>query len=118
MGIFLATIAGSMPQFGLLLMLVLFPLQILAGGLTPVENMPAVLRTLMSLAPDTSQLTLKSPNWLPLPSKHHHVKSVEQGARRHLTALCARHDGLIVCPTSPSDPRSMSNLTLCQTSTQ
>ncbi|MGV0912137.1 ABC transporter permease [Martelella sp. FOR1707] len=58
LGIFLATIAGSMPQFGLLLMLVLFPLQILAGGLTPVENMPAVLRTLMSLAPDTHFVAL------------------------------------------------------------
>jgi ABC-2 type transport system permease protein len=58
LGIFLATIAGSMPQFGLLLMLVLFPLQILAGGLTPVENMPQGLRLLMSLAPDTHFVAL------------------------------------------------------------
>ena len=58
LGIFLATIAGSMPQFGLLLMLVLFPLQILAGGLTPVENMPEGLRFLMSLAPDTHFVSL------------------------------------------------------------
>ncbi len=53
LGIFLATLAGTMPQFGLLLMLVLFPLQILAGGLTPAENMPALLRYTMQLAPDT-----------------------------------------------------------------
>lgn len=58
LGIFLATIAGSMPQFGLLLMLVLFPLQILAGGLTPVENMPDVLRLVLSLAPDTHFVSL------------------------------------------------------------
>lgn len=58
LGILLATIAGSMPQFGLLLMLVLFPLQILAGGLTPVENMPYGLRILMSAAPDTHFVSL------------------------------------------------------------
>lgn len=58
LGILLATIAGSMPQFGLLLMLVLFPLQILAGGLTPVENMPQGLRILMSAAPDTHFVSL------------------------------------------------------------
>ena len=58
LGILLATIAGSMPQFGLLLMLVLFPLQILAGGLTPVENMPDGLRMLMSAAPDTHFVSL------------------------------------------------------------
>lgn len=58
LGILLATIAGSMPQFGLLLMLVLFPLQILAGGLTPVENMPQGLRMLMSATPDTHFVSL------------------------------------------------------------
>jgi len=58
LGILLATVAGSMPQFGLLLMLVLFPLQILAGGLTPVENMPDALRWAMSAAPDTHFVSL------------------------------------------------------------
>ncbi|MDF3904343.1 ABC transporter permease [Paracoccus sp. AS002] len=53
MGIFLATVAGSMPQFGLLLMLVLFPLQVLSGGMTPRESMPDVIQALMSLAPNT-----------------------------------------------------------------
>ncbi|GJQ57145.1 MAG: membrane protein [Rhodocyclaceae bacterium] len=38
MGIFMATMARSMPQFGLLLMLVLMPLQILSGGITPRES--------------------------------------------------------------------------------
>lgn len=58
LGIFLATIAGSMPQFGLLLILVLFPLQILAGGLTPPESMPDGIRILMSVAPDTHFVSL------------------------------------------------------------
>lgn len=53
MGIFLATIAGSMPQFGLLLMLVLLPLQILSGGMTPRESMPDVIQWIMSAAPNT-----------------------------------------------------------------
>ncbi|TGT02589.1 hypothetical protein EN856_36775, partial [Mesorhizobium sp. M8A.F.Ca.ET.213.01.1.1] len=43
MGIFLATIAGSMPQFGLLLMMVLLPLQVLSGGVTPRESMPLAI---------------------------------------------------------------------------
>lgn len=58
LGILLATIAGSMPQFGLLLMLVLFPLQVLAGGMTPVENMPTAIRLFMTAAPDTHFVSL------------------------------------------------------------
>lgn len=53
MGIFLATIAGSMPQFGLLLMLALFPLEALSGGMTPRESMPAFIQMLMLAAPNT-----------------------------------------------------------------
>lgn len=53
MGIFLATIAGAMPQFGLLLMLVLLPLQLLSGAVTPRESMPEVIQTIMLAAPNT-----------------------------------------------------------------
>lgn len=53
MGIFLATIARSMPQFGLLLMLVLLPLQILSGGVTPRESMPEFVQLIMLAAPTT-----------------------------------------------------------------
>jgi ABC-2 type transport system permease protein len=53
MGIFLATIARSMPQFGLLLLLVLLPLQILSGGSTPRESMPEVVQLVMLAAPTT-----------------------------------------------------------------
>lgn len=58
LGILLATLAGSMPQFGLLLMLVLFPLQVLAGGTTPVESMPDFVRIPMMAAPDTHFVAL------------------------------------------------------------
>jgi len=53
LGIFMATLARSMPQFGLLLMLTLIPLQMLSGGLTPRESMPEVVQTLMLAAPTT-----------------------------------------------------------------
>ncbi|ANJ66422.1 hypothetical protein A9404_02630 [Halothiobacillus diazotrophicus] len=53
LGIFMATIARSMPQFGLLLMLVLLPLQVLSGASTPRENMPILVQYLMLAAPDT-----------------------------------------------------------------
>ncbi|HBJ75622.1 MAG TPA: hypothetical protein DDY86_09030 [Syntrophaceae bacterium] len=53
LGIFLGTIARSMPQFGLLLMLVLLPLQMLSGGMTPRESMPQFIQFLMQAAPNT-----------------------------------------------------------------
>ncbi|MCF8710056.1 ABC transporter permease, partial [Rhizorhapis sp. SPR117] len=52
-GIFMGTIARSMPQFGLLLMLVLLPLQLLSGGVTPRESMPEFVQTVMFAAPTT-----------------------------------------------------------------
>jgi ABC-2 type transport system permease protein len=53
MGIFMATLTRSMPQFGLLLMLTLIPLQLLSGGVTPRESMPGFVQRLMSIAPTT-----------------------------------------------------------------
>ncbi|WP_454650008.1 ABC transporter permease [Bradyrhizobium liaoningense] len=53
LGIFLATQAGTMPQFGLLLMLVLLPLQVLSGTLTPRESMPEFIQDIMLAAPNT-----------------------------------------------------------------
>ncbi len=53
MGIFLATLAGTMPQFGLLLMLILLPLEVLSGAVTPRESMPAIIQDVMLAAPDT-----------------------------------------------------------------
>lgn len=53
MGIFMGTFARSMPQFGLLLMLVLLPLQMLSGGMTPRESMPLPVQHVMLAAPTT-----------------------------------------------------------------
>ena len=53
MGIFMATVARSMPQFGMLLILVLLPLQMLSGGSTPRESMPQGVQDIMLLAPTT-----------------------------------------------------------------
>ncbi|WP_370680017.1 ABC transporter permease [Comamonas sp. GB3 AK4-5] len=53
MGIFMATVARSMPQFGLLMVLTLLPLQLLSGGMTPRESMPQLVQDIMQLAPTT-----------------------------------------------------------------
>jgi ABC-2 type transport system permease protein len=53
MGIFMATLARSMPQFGMLLLLVLLPMQMLSGGSTPRESMPEAVQAVMTAAPTT-----------------------------------------------------------------
>ena len=53
MGIFMATVARSMPQFGLLLILVILPLDMLSGGITPRESMPEFVQIIMLAAPTT-----------------------------------------------------------------
>lgn len=53
MGIFMATMARNMPQFGMLIVLVIMPLQMLSGGNTPRESMPAMVQDVMMLAPTT-----------------------------------------------------------------
>ncbi len=53
MGIALAALAESMPQFALLLILVLLPIQVLSGATTPRESMPQIIQTIMLGAPDT-----------------------------------------------------------------
>jgi ABC-2 type transport system permease protein len=58
MGIFFGTVARSMPQLGLLSVLVLLPLMILSGGLTPRESMPEVVQHIMLGAPTTHFVAL------------------------------------------------------------
>lgn len=53
MGIFFGTVARSMPQLGLLIILTLMPLQILSGGMTPRESMPDAVQNIMLVAPTT-----------------------------------------------------------------
>ena len=53
LGILLSTIARSMPQFGLLSIPVFVVMEMLSGGITPVESMPGPLQAIMRLAPST-----------------------------------------------------------------
>ena len=52
-GIFLGTVARSMPQLGLLFMLVYVPMNQLSGSNTPLESMPAWLAAAMQASPST-----------------------------------------------------------------
>ncbi len=53
LGLFLGTVARSMPQLGLLYMLVAVPMNILSGNATPLESMPTWLATIMQISPST-----------------------------------------------------------------
>lgn len=57
-GIYMGTLARSMPQFGLMSILVLLPLEILSGATTPRESMPEQIQYLMSFAPTTHYVAL------------------------------------------------------------
>ncbi|HUA76088.1 MAG TPA: ABC transporter permease [Acetobacteraceae bacterium] len=57
-GLFLGTIARSMPQLGLLFILVSVPLNMLSGSNTPLESMPPVLQVLMEFSPTTHFVSL------------------------------------------------------------
>lgn len=58
MGIFLGTLARSMPQMGLLILVILLPLMMLSGGVTPRESMPELVRDVMLAAPTTHFVSL------------------------------------------------------------
>ncbi len=60
MGIFLATVARNMPQFGMLMVLTIMPLQMLSGGTTPRESMPELVQNIMLAAPTTHFVELGS----------------------------------------------------------
>ncbi|HYH22340.1 MAG TPA: ABC transporter permease [Azospirillum sp.] len=53
LGIFLGTIARSMPQLGLLFILIVLPMDLLSGGETPLESMPNWLQFTMQFSPST-----------------------------------------------------------------
>jgi ABC-2 type transport system permease protein len=53
LGIMLATIVNSMPQFGLLAFPVYIVMSLLSGGQTPLESMPMVLQKIMQFVPST-----------------------------------------------------------------
>ena len=53
LGIFLACMSQNMPQLGLLIILVLMPLEMLSGSATPQESMPVWVQRVMQFAPTT-----------------------------------------------------------------
>jgi ABC-2 type transport system permease protein len=53
LGIFLATVARSMPQFGLLAIPAFIVMVLLSGSYTPAESMPPLLQQLMRALPST-----------------------------------------------------------------
>lgn len=53
MGMIMATLARSMPQFGMLAVLILLPLQLLSYNTTPCESMPELVQNLMLAPPIT-----------------------------------------------------------------
>jgi ABC-2 type transport system permease protein len=53
LGVFLATIAKNQPQAGLLSMPIIVPINLLSGGVTPLESMPRFLQVIMQFAPTT-----------------------------------------------------------------
>ena len=52
-GIFLATLARSMPQFGLLSIPVFLVMYMLSGANTPLDAMPELLQRIMLVSPTT-----------------------------------------------------------------
>lgn len=53
LGIYLATLARSMPQFGLLAMIVFVMMMLLSGAHTPLDSMPVGLQVIMQFVPST-----------------------------------------------------------------
>ncbi len=50
-GIFLGTVSRTMAQFALLMLLVIMPMIMLSGGMTPIESQPKWLQVLTNLLP-------------------------------------------------------------------
>lgn len=50
-GVFLATIAQTMAQFSLLMMMTIIPMMMLSGGMTPIESQPELIRPITWFLP-------------------------------------------------------------------
>jgi ABC-2 type transport system permease protein len=53
LGIFMGTVARSMPQFGLIAIITILPLMMLSGSITPYESMPVIVQKIMYASPTT-----------------------------------------------------------------
>jgi len=52
-GIFMGTVAKSMPQFGMIFILTILPLMMLSGGISPFESMPEIVQYIMLFMPSS-----------------------------------------------------------------
>lgn len=57
-GIFIGSVTKTMPQLGMMFILVVLPLLMLSGGMTPYESMPTVLQYIMSLSPTSHYINV------------------------------------------------------------
>ena len=57
-GLFLGTVARTMPQLGLLFILLILPMNLLSGGFTPLESMPEFLQHFMLYTPSANYVIL------------------------------------------------------------
>ncbi len=94
MGIFMATLARSMPQFGMLLVLVLLPLQLLSGGSTPRESMPELVQDVMLAAPTTHFVVARPGHPLPRRRPRRGLAAVPRARRDRRGVLRHRPDPL------------------------
>ncbi len=53
LGIFLGTVARTMPQLGLMFILLVLPMNLLSGSNTPVESMPPWMQAAVQISPST-----------------------------------------------------------------
>jgi len=58
LGLFLGTVARTMPQMGLMFILIILPMNLLSGGFTPLESMPEALQKIMGFVPSTNYIKL------------------------------------------------------------
>lgn len=58
LGIFLGTVSRSMPQMGLLFILVILPMNLLSGAFTPLESMPEWLQHIIVFMPTTAFVSM------------------------------------------------------------
>lgn len=94
-GIFLCTVARSMPQLGLLFMLVYLPMNVLSGSNTPLESMPPWLATMMQISPSTHFVSFRASD--PLSRRRH-------GCRLAAICLCRRRRWVVLSTGHPAFP--------------
>lgn len=59
-GIFLGTVTKSMAQFALLVLMVIIPMMMLSGGMTPVESQPQIIQYFTWFLPSLHYMTFAS----------------------------------------------------------